>query len=236
MRTHPDLLGLALTDYHKGKRGPVIYIHSPEFDVDEIDPAYYFRSQENMPHLERLALSSCYGKILDAGAGAGCHSLLLQKEGKDVVALDMSPGACKVMKDRGVRQVVNADIYNYTAEKPDTLLMLMNGIGLFEDLASLDNYLAKLRGILAPGGQFLFDSTNLVYIFEEDTTEGSWNNPGEYYGEIQFRMEYENFYSPVFRWLYIDFPRLQYICSKHDLKPELMLSGENYDYLARIRI
>jgi len=236
MKIHSDLLGFALSDFHRGKKGSKIYIHSPDFDIDEIDPAYYFRSQDKMPELEKMALSYCRGIILDAGSGAGSHSLFLQKEGAHVIALDISPGACRVMKERGVRYVVNTDIHNYEGEKPDTLLMLMNGIGLFANLNALDSFFGKLRFFLNPGGQFIFDSTDLIYIFEESIREDSEYYKNHYYGEIQFRMEYRDYFSPSFRWLYIDFHTLQRVCHKHDLKTELIFRGDNYNYLARVRI
>ena len=61
------------------------------FDEDEIPVETLFRDYDSMPPLEHHALDLVKGRTLDVGAGAGCHSLVLQERGIDVDAIDISP-------------------------------------------------------------------------------------------------------------------------------------------------
>lgn len=234
MKIHYDLLGMALVDFISGKQNAKVTIHSPYFEDDEIPVNWYFRDFDIMPPVEQRALELSYGAILDAGAGAGSHAMYLTKKGLQVTALDISAGACEVMQKRGLPSVIQGDILNFTQQKWDTILMMMNGIGVFGNIDTLGSFLEKLPGMLNPGGQVLFDSTNLIYLFENDNGEIEINLNREYYGQISFQMEYEGFITPEFQWLYIDFDTLSFMAESHGLKVELLLNGDNYQYLARI--
>ena len=236
MKIHNDLLGLALMDFYSGKHDGKIIIHSPDFDEDEIKVEWYFRDFPSMPYLEKKALEFCYGKTLDVGAGAGSHSLFLQDKGLDIYAMDISAGACNVMRSRGISAVIQGDIFQLTSNKWDTILMMMNGIGVFGNINNLDAFLEKLPSLLNPGGQLLFDSTNLIYLFENEQGEIEIDLNREYYGQISFQLEYRDLYSPKFDWLYMDYDTLSSMADSKGLHTELLATGENYHYLARIRI
>lgn len=229
-----DIIGIALEDYYFHNKDLPIIIYSPDFDKDEVMPSWYFRNFEEMPELEKIALEKCSGKILDAGAGAGSHSLYLQKAGKNVTALDISAGACNVMTERGVRNVIQQNIYQLGAEKYDTILMLMNGIGIFGTIKRFDIFLSKLESILLPGGELIFDSSNLIYLYSEKEREMLAKEEQKYYGEIEFRMEYQGNLSEPFSWLYIDIEELSKSAAKFNYKSEILFEGSNLHYLARI--
>lgn len=229
-----DIIGKALENYYFHKKNLPIIIHSPNFDEDEIKPSWYFRNFEKMPELEKNALEKCRGRILDVGAGAGSHSLYLQKAGKNVTAMDISPGACNVMTARGVRNVIHQNIYHLSSEKFDTILMLMNGIGLCSTIEGLEIFLSKLEGILLAGGELIFDSTNLIYLYSEEEQKLRKEEEQKYYGEIEFRMEYLGNLSEPFSWLYIDFKELSKTAAKFNFKSEILFEGSNLHYLARI--
>ena len=97
-----DPMGAAIYDFHKNGRAGVLKVYSSEFDDDEIPVRDLFRSFDQMPELEKLALEMAEGEILDVGAGSGCHSLALMAMGKKVRAMDISPLSVNVMKERGV--------------------------------------------------------------------------------------------------------------------------------------
>lgn len=236
MKIHNDLLGMALNDYDYGDRKARILVHSPDFELDEIPIETYFRTYNEMPVVEKKALELCSGKILDAGAGAGSHSLYLQKKGMDVIALDISGGACEVMRRRGVRNVIQHNIFEYKGNDFDTLLMLMNGIGLFGNMENLEHFIGKLPEILNEKGQFIFDSTDLIYLYKDQTGMTEINLNEKYFGEIQFRLEYDDYFTPAFDWIYIDFDTLSWIAEKKGYKAEKIVEGTNYHYLARILV
>lgn len=236
MRVHYDLLGMALNDYLQGNRQVKIKVHSPDFEEDEIDVSWYFRKYEMMPEIEKKALGLCHGRILDVGAGAGSHALHLQKQGREVTGLDISGGACEIMRMRGINTIIQKDFFDHRDEKYDTVLMLMNGIGITGSIENLSKYLDSLPGILNPGGQLLFDSTNLIYLYQDSSGGADIDLNTDYYGQVKFRMEYDDFFTEQFSWLYIDFDTLAGMAEEKGLIPEFLMEGENYHYLARIRI
>lgn len=229
-----DILGIALENYYQHQNNIPIVIHSPDFDDDQILPSWYFRNFNEMPDIEKYALTKCKSKVLDVGAGAGSHSLYLQNIGKEVIALDISEGACNVMKNRGLRKVVQKNVFELEYGKFDTILMLMNGIGLCESLEGLDLFLSKLGNLLEKDGDLIFDSSNLCYLYSEEEMESVLKEGLKYYGEIDFQMEYLGELSEPFSWLYIDFKELKKRAAKFNFKAEILLEGDNLQYLARI--
>ena len=227
---------MALSDYLQGNRNAKLKVHSPDFEEDEINVSWYFRKYENMPEIEKKALDLCYGSILDVGAGAGSHALHLQKNSNKVTALDISGGACETMRMRGIGTTVQKDFFDYRDEKYDTILMLMNGIGITGTIENLSNYLDMLPDILNPGGQLLFDSTNLIYLYQDLNGVASIDLNNNYYGEVKFRLEYDGFFTEQFSWLYIDFDTIAGMAEEKGLVPEFLMEGENYHYLARIMV
>ena len=173
---------------------------------DDILPvSYLFGDGEELPKLEKLALKHCRGRILDVGAAAGRHSLILQQQGHDVTALDISALCCQVMEKRGVRKVIAGDFYQHKGEHYDTLLFLMNGIGIAGTVAGLDGFLQQARQLLKPGGQLLFDSSDVDYMYYEEDGSKWLNLNAVYYGELRYRMRFRNITGDEFPWLFIDF-------------------------------
>lgn len=229
-----DIFGKALLDFQSGNYIEDIVTSSSLDEKDTIPMPYLFRDHENMPLLEQEALKHCHGKVMDIGCGAGSHSLYLQQNGFDVTALDSSVGAIEVCRQRGQKKAFQADIMNYSDEKFDTLLMLMNGIGLVGNLKGLDAFLQHAKKLLKPNGSILLDSSDIIYMFE--TEEGNYDLPEneKYYGEVQFTMEYKGQKSNAFEWLYLDFDTLAVAAKKNGYVCEMLLDGKHYDYLAKL--
>jgi len=232
-----EILGQALKAFFEGDRNAKIIVHSPDFEPDEQAVSYYFRDFAGMPELEQEAIQLVKGKILDIGAAAGAHSLELQNRGMDVTAIELSARACAIMKERGVKKILNADIFETSPEKFDTILMLMNGIGLVHTIEGLKVFLKHIKTFLNPGGQLIFDSANLIYLFTEEGAEDALINlNGPYFGEIEFIMEFNGLKSESFFWLYIDFDTLCYYAENEGFQTELLLQDENFQYLARLKL
>lgn len=227
-----DVLGQALFDYHQAKQQESrLWIHNKYGEKEEMPVEAYFREEDDMPDLEWLALNECRGTVLDIGAGAGSHALLLQERGYDVTALEISPLAAAVMRERGVKSIVEADIYKYGDIKYDTLLLLMNGIGLAGTIEGLKTLLDHLKKVLHKGGRILFDSSDIAYLYEGNIPEG-----GEYYGELWYQYEYRGRKTDWFKWLYIDELSLQKIANELGYQMEVLLEDEYGQYLVRLTL
>jgi SAM-dependent methyltransferase len=231
-----DILGNALLDYFNGNYTEDLLTETNISEEDSLPLPYLFRSFEEMPLIEQKALTLAKGKVLDAGCGAGSHALFLQEKGLDVTAIDLSPGAIEVCSLRGVHNAKVADLLHVT-EKYDTIILLMNGTGIFENLEKAPHFLAHLKNLLNPGGQILIDSSDLIYMFDVDDDGGVWvSTEREYYGELTFKMSYKGETSAEFEWLYLDFERLKDLSIQAGLTCKLAAEGAHYDYLAKLSL
>ena len=234
--TANDPMGQAIYDYyHTGKAGK-LRVMSSMFYEDEIPVPTLFRSFNDMPMQEQKAIELCRGRVLDVGAGSGCHSVVLKERGFDVVAIDISQLSVDVMMERGLN-AMNVNYFDETfVEKFDTLLFAMNGIGIVGKVERLDLFFRAARRLLAPGGQLLLDSSDISYVFTDDDGSMDIDLAAGYYGEVDFNMRYKNIKGESFDWLYIDFDTLSMYAEEHGLICEKCIDGEHYDYLARITL
>lgn len=228
-----DPMGAAIKEYHQTGKAGKLRVLSSMFDEDEIPVAHLFRSLQEMSPLEQKALSMAHGRILDVGAGAGCHSVLLD----DVTAIDISPLSCEVMQERGIKSVHNINLFDESLAGPfDTILMLMNGTGIIGKLKNMPDFLDRIRLLLNKGGQLLVDSSDLKYLYENEDGTYDIDPLGTYYGEIDYQMIYKKVKGEPFDWLYVDFDTLKLIAESNGFNCVKVLEGEHYDYLAQITL
>ena len=234
-----DLFGKAILDYQTNNSPEDLITATSISDEDEMSVAYLFRSFKEMPALEQKALQLAKGTILDVGCGAGSHSLYLQKEQKlEVTSIDISENAVQACKLRGLQNVNVQNILEMEVDdlhaKFDTILLLMNGTGIFGTLKNTPQFLQKLKTLLNPKGQILIDSSDIIYMFDEDE-EGAVTIPAnDYYGEVLYTITYKGENEDAFPWLYIDYNTLQNAAHANGLQCELILQGLHYDYLAKL--
>lgn len=232
-----DPMGAAIADYFNHRKADRLRVFSSLFDEDEIPVKQLFRSMQVMPLLERTALQMAKGHILDVGAGSGCHALALQEMEKEVCAIDISPLSVDVMKKRGVKDCRLINLFDETfIESFDTILMLMNGSGIIGKLSNMPAFFQRMKRILRPNGYILMDSSDLRYLFEEEDGSMLIDLAGDYYGEIDFQMQYKEIKGEPFGWLYVDFQTLSLYASECGFKAELIKEGKHYDYLAKLSI
>ena len=230
-----DPMGAAIADFYKNGIAGRLRVLSSMFDEDEIPVAHLFREEDEMGELELKALGLSKGRILDVGAGAGCHALALQDRGMEVTAIDVSPLSVEVMTKSGIDDARLVNLYDETlCEKFDTILMLMNGSGIIGKIANMPQFFARIDSLLAEGGQVLMDSSDLIYLFEDEDGGVDIDLAGDYYGEVDFTMQYKNIKGETFDWLYIDFETLAFHATENGFEAELVMQGEHYDYLARL--
>lgn len=232
-----DLFGKAILDFQTNNNPEDLVTETNISEADEMSVSYLFRDFPEMPKLEQKALQLTKGRVLDVGCGAGSHALYLQNEKKpDVTAIDISENAVKACQLRGVKNARVQNILNVENETFDTILLLMNGTGIFGTLAETPKYLQKLKSLLNPNGQILIDSSDIIYMFDEDEDGGKWIPSNGYYGELTFTISYKNETEEPFPWLYLDYNTLQNAAIANGLQCELILEGEHFDYLARLTI
>lgn len=225
-----DVLGAALMDYQQGLRKHKLWINNRYGKKEEMPVSTYFRTMEDMSDLESLALQCCKGNILDIGACAGSHSLILQQRKYDVTALDVSAGAGTVMQQRGVKKVITADVFKYTGVQFDTLLLLMNGIGLAGTMPGLNACLHSLKLLLKPGGQVLFDSSDIAYLYKGQQL------PEHYYGEVDYQYAYRGKRTEWFKWLYADQQTMRTIAADSGFAFRLLQEDAYDQYLAQLTL
>jgi len=224
----------AFYDYLDGDNSATIVVNINKGEADDIPISYFFRTYKDMPELEKIALNLCMGSILDIGAGSGSHSLYLQDKGLDITALDIKKGFVDIMKKRGVKKIIQSDIFDFKGHKFDTLLMLMNGIGFTKNFDGLSVFLKSAKELLHSGGQLILDSSDLMYLYEEEDGFYAINLNMEYYGEVLYQIEYMGVKGKPFNWLYIDFDNLSQIAEQNGFKCEKVFEDNHYNYLARL--
>jgi SAM-dependent methyltransferase len=233
-----DLFGKAILEYQTNNSPEDLVTETSISEADEMPVSYLFRTYNEMPELEQKALQLAKGSVLDVGCGAGSHTLALQNERKlDVTAIDISENAVRACQLRGIENVKVTNILDLDEEnKFDTILLLMNGTGIFGTLNETAKYLQKLKSLLKDEGQILIDSSDLIYMYDQDE-DGAYCIPAEgYYGELTFTVQYKGKTEDTFPWLYLDYNTLQNAAIANGLKCELLLEGEHFDYLAKLSI
>jgi cyclopropane fatty-acyl-phospholipid synthase-like methyltransferase len=229
-----DLFGKAILDFQTNNSPKDIITETNISEADKMSVAYLFRDYNEMPKLEQKALQLAKGKILDVGCGAGSHSLYLQEKGFEVTSIDISENAIKACQLRGLKNAKTQNILELDSDlhqndKFDTILLLMNGTGIFQTISESSKYFQKLKNLLNPNGQILIDSSDIIYMFDEDEVPTD-----NYYGELTFTISYKNETENPFPWLYLDYTLLEKLATENGLQCELIENGEHYDYLARL--
>ena len=230
-----DPMGLAIQDYFNGVKDAVIRVDTNLTEDEELPAYHLFRNFDELPVLEKTAIEMTKGRTLDVGCGSGCHSVVLQERGVDVKAIDISRSSCEVASQQGVKDVACIDFFELKNEKFDSLLFLMNGIGLVQTLGGLDRFFTHIKTLMKPDSQILLDSSDVVYMFEEEDGSFMINLNDEYYGEMEYFLSYKGVKGEPFKWLYLSYELLHDKALEYGFACEKIMDGEHYDYLARIK-
>ena len=228
--------GRSLLDYFNGARSAQIVIHRDDGHADDLPAGVFFRDPSDFSPIEQTALALCMGYVLDIGAGTGCHSLALQERGTRVLAFDVSPEALEILSKRGVEECQHADVFEFHGGPFDTLLLMMHGIGMVQDLAGLDRFLDRAHKLLKPDGQLLFDSLdvrctdNPVHLAYQQANRRA----GRYFGQIRLRFEYRGQMGPLFGWLHVDPETLTERAERMGWSCRVVCREDNGDYLAQL--
>ena len=225
-----DVQGKALWEYFKNRnnKNPLI-LHNDYGKPEKMPKEVFFQEYNELTDLEVYALSMSRGEILDVGAGAGRHVLPLQKTNQ-VTALEISPLCNQIMAARGVKKIIEQDIFEFDTQlKFDTILMLMNGIGLAGSLDGVKALLKKYKQLLAESGQVLFDSSDISYLYRD-----TFFPQDRYFGEVTYQYEYQKERGNEFKWIYIDKKTITKIAGQLGFHCQVIYQGNNDQYLARL--
>lgn len=231
-----DLMGRAIWDYFYQENPEDLQTETSISELDDLPVSYLFRNYKEMNALEQKALDLSFGKVLDVGAGAGSHSLYLQnKRNLEVTALDISPKSIEICKARGVENAVCEDFLQFSNTKFDTILLLMNGTGIFQSLEHIDQYLQKLKNLTSENGQILIDSTDILYMYDQDDDGGVLVPATGYYGELDYYVHYKGESELPMKWLYLDFNTLKNAAIANGFKiQKIKQLGDSY--LAKLTV
>jgi SAM-dependent methyltransferase len=237
LKPQHDPIGNAAIDYYKHNDTTPIVVKSDVVEDEELLPVYFFRSFEEMPPLEKMALNLCKGRILDVGAGCGAHSLHLQNSGLDVTALEISELCSGLMRERSIEKVLNADIFDLKNQTFDTILLLMNGIGIAGTPDGLKKLLNHLKTLLSANGKIILDSSDLIYLYEQEDGSILFDlNADQYYGVINYKLKFKQITGKSFNWLFADQVLLADTAEEVGLHTRIIEYGEHYDYLAELSL
>ena len=225
-----DIVGSSIHYFFEtGSDEPVEVFIDENFD-HLMYPSVFLRGFKNMNRIERHALQLCNGKILDIGAGAGCHSLYLQSKGFEVIALDRSKLCCSIMNLRGVKNIICSEILKLNTGKYDTILLLMNGLGIAGELQAVKTYLNHIKKLLSEKGKIFVDSTDIRYTLLLDKSK---DEDMRYFGETEMLLKFQNKKEPL-KWLYIDAVRLLKLSEECGLNCIILKSDSKHRFLAQI--
>ena len=235
MKAQTDIFGKALKTYFLDPENQNITTWTNLTDEDDVPLSYFFRDFKKMPSIEKKALELARGKILDVGCGTGSHSLYLQNLcNHNVTSLDVSEGAIYVAEKRGVKKTKHISIWDFEETGFDTILLLMNGMGIGKTIAELPKLLKHLKKLIAAEGKILVDSSDLIYLFDEEDI-ALWKEDKTYYGEVDFGIRFQG-KSEEFPWLYIDPKTLEEVSKSCGFQFKIIGQGENFDFLAQLSI
>ena len=221
-------MGAAMVNYFKKNDNTPIRVFINNNEEPEMHPSLFFRPFRNMLKYEKIALKAATGKVLDLGCGAGCHALYLQNKGFDVTAVEVSEKSASVARAQGVSKIINEDWRNLNLKNFDTVLVLMNGMGLAESPSELKLMFRKLKGFLSKGGAIPIDSTDVTYA------KADWPMlDSEYFGKVQFELKYKG-KTQCFPWLFVDFETAVRTAKSVRLNVEVLERARNGHFLLRL--
>ncbi|CAN5355424.1 class I SAM-dependent methyltransferase [soil metagenome] len=231
MELWEDIQGQAIYDFWVNEKAKALKVHNSYGVPEKMPVEVFFKTYQDLPEVDKYALNICKGHILDVGAGAGKHALALQDLSKKVTAIELSPLSAEVMRQRGVIEVIEQDIFKFSGLKFDTILMLMNGIGLAGSLEKLEILMQHVKNLLHPKGQWIFDSSDISYLYPKGQR---LSNP--YYGEIHYRFEYKKLKGRWFHWLYLDRKALKQYARKTGWNMQIIYENDEDEFLARLTL
>lgn len=207
MKPAQDAYGRLMLDHLEGRPAVEIVERDDGMIMVNRGPMMYFEPIRRWPQPESAAMRLVRGKVLDVGCGAGRVALHLQKRGFDVVGIDVSPGAIRVAKARGLRKarVLALDDVDQLPRSFDTVLMFGNNFGLFESRRGAIRRLRQLSRITTPAAKILassrdpYKTTDPIHLAYHRKNRAH----GRLGGQLRLRVRHRQSATPWFDYLLV---------------------------------
>ena len=171
-------------------------------------PDWFFVPHEAWADAEKRVLRHVQGgPLLDLGCGGGRHALHFQGRGLDVTAVDVSPGAVDVCRERGVRDARVLDLRTPPGDKRwGTILLMCGNLGLGGTWRETRTLLRRLADRSLPGALLVGDTVDPNHTPDPAHLPYLRANlaAGRHVGEVRLRLRYGAKVSPW--WSMINVP------------------------------
>jgi SAM-dependent methyltransferase len=242
--TEHDAFGMAFRDHFAGREAPAII--ERDDGLVEVGPTeYYAMPFDEWAPEARTAIGLAGKRVLDVGCGAGRVALHLDSIGVECIAIDNSPGAIEVCRQRGVRdarlmsftQIDNSLIADgHGQRRLDTVVMYGANFGLFSSFRRARWLLRRLKRLTTPDARIIAET---VDPYETDRPEHIRYHErnrerGRMGGQVRIRVRYREIIGPWFDLLFVSRPELVSILDGTGWKLEQLLGGTGSAYIAII--
>ena len=211
-----DAYGHLILDYYNGQSNVEIVERVDGFiTTSRLGPLTYFAEYGDWAEHQKLAMTHATGRVLDIGCGAGRHAIYLQKQGLDVLGVDISPLAIQVCQCRGLKNAIAMPITQLSSKTGtfDTLLMMGHNFGLVENFTRARWLLRRFLKMTSPAGKIIAE-THDPY---QTTVPGHLayhqfnRDRGRMGGQIRIRIRYRQYATPWFDYLFVSKPEMEQI-------------------------
>jgi SAM-dependent methyltransferase len=202
--------------------------------VEPEETGRYLLPRRRWSELDRVAFRTLRGRVLDVGCGAGRVALAWQDRGGEVVAIDVSPGAVQVCRERGVRDARLASITEVGRDDGpfDSVALFGNNLGLLENRRRGVWLLRRFRGLMAPGGRIVA-TTRDVYRTEDPlhlAYQARNRERGRMSGQIRLRVRFRHHATPWFDYLFASLDEVRSIAAEAGWAVRDVVHGEQPEY------
>ena len=239
LKPKEDAFGQEMWACYKGEEASEIVERDDGFfNASPKGPRLYFSEYEEWDPIEKKAMDSVEGRILDIGCGAGRHSLYLQKMGFDVLGIDSSPLAIKVCKLRGLKKakVMAIEELDFKLNSFDTVIMMGSNFGLFGSFRNARRLLKKLHRITSKNGLIIASTRDTYKTDNPDHLHYHMLNKkrGRMAGQLRLRIRFRKCVGRWFDYLIVSKKEMEQILKGTGWKIREFIDSGNSAYIAII--